>query len=198
MDAKELGIGLMEARNLLTARCDRRLAAHAIAAVDEARNTAVQAKEKNEELHCENQELLRTIAGLSRRLTQIGTVIAVAQDPHKLESAIHHCYENRDCDGCPYEKECRAAFNDPGGAECCPIKNELLDLIGHIRPKTPVGIMPNKAGSNPVIKMFATCPNKKCRQPVDNFFNSACCGRCGQPLVWPALVKVEVIHHDPD
>lgn len=196
MDANEMSIGLVEARNLLTARCDRRLAARAIAAVDAARNTHVPLKEKVEELECERGELLQTIAGMSRRLNHIDTVMAVAEDPEKLREGVRHCYENRDCDGCPYHAECRAAFNDPGGAERCPIEGELLDLIGNVNAKAPCDVTVNKNSSNPVVKMFGICP--KCKQPIDNYFNSKCCGRCGQNLKWPAIIQIGVIRHDAD
>lgn len=47
----------------------------------------------------------------------------------KVVKALHVCFENHRCDGCPYEDGCKAAFSDLHEKAHCPMLDDALVLL---------------------------------------------------------------------
>ena len=78
-------------------------------------------------------------------------------DMEKVKKGLECCFATANCDGCPYEIECRRiSFKTPENH--CQILDDVLDLLKEHEPK-PVELHTNAYGTK-----FYFCP--KCKEPL--------------------------------
>ena len=56
-------------------------------------------------------------------------------DIEKVIEGVHHCYEVKGCDDCPYEEGCAYSFDNDEKPHC-PIMDDILALLKEQEAKT--------------------------------------------------------------
>lgn len=103
MDPEQIGIGLYEAHNLLTARCDRRVAGRALNAIHAVEFTLKNLRARVQTLTAENADLTNTVVGMSRRLNEAAEKprgIDNARKPKNISCTIRIRMQTGDCPCC--------------------------------------------------------------------------------------------------
>lgn len=92
-------------------------------------------------------------------------------DMEKVIKGLQNCFATANCDGCPYEIECRK-ISFKTSENHCPILDDVLDLLKEHEPVKPK--------YTPKSIYFWECG--VCAEPFDRIANY--CPKCGRPVKW--------------
>ena len=89
-------------------------------------------------------------------------------DIEKVIEGVHHCYEVKGCDNCPYEEGCAYSFDNDEKPHC-PIMDDILALL--------------KEQDEPVEPLTDELRNRICPK-CNTVLKGKYCHECGQPVLW--------------
>ena len=95
-------------------------------------------------------------------------------DMEKVIKGLQYCFATANCDGCPYEIECkRISFKTP--EDHCPILDDILALLKEQEP-----VKPERAYSGGGSTWWNVCG--ACKTAINP--NDKYCHECGRAVKW--------------